>query len=631
MRKLQKPPVAEAKTSKKEPLAEGLQVAIPSDSRGRIMWRKIKDEQIVELAKATMKEGNIKGRQELSKANKRLYRVLIKRGLSGEIDFENKVRSWSEKSDEEVVELARRIIEIEKIEERSGLERADSGLYKVLLTRGLLGDVGFKKKVRSWKDMSDEQIIEYAKKVMEEKKITRRGELQRTDHGLYEVLRKRKLLDEVGFEENPMTRSWKDMSDEEVVVLAKRVIEGKKITGRKTLDTVDQTLYSVLRKRKLLGQVGFEEKLRSWQDMSDEEVVELARKTMGSKGICKRDELKGVDCGVYEILRIRGLLDEVGFEQKRRSWKNMSDEELVEVAKIILKEKEICGRKELKSADSGLHEILRARGLLDEVGFRTKQSPWKDLSDEEIVKLARELMRENGIRLKGELIKADRKLYRVLRKRGLLDEINFVGRRRYWKNMTDEQIVEYARKVVEKNNIGGRKELSVFDRGLYSVLRTRKLLDQIEFPQIRKKSKAWKDMSDDELLDLAKKLMEEKELKGKSELDRANHMLYENLRVRGLLDRIDFEINHRSWKDMSNEEIVKIARKEIKNLGPPLRKNLQRRDPGLYAILCRRKLIDLAFSDTDKARANLARDAVIDALEAFTVANDNASSEDDVA
>jgi len=82
---------------------------------------------------------------------------------------------------------------------------------------------------------------------------------------------------------------------------------------------------------------------------------------------------------------------------------------------------------------------------------------------------------------------------------------------------------------------------------------------------------------------------------------------------------------------MSNEEIVKIARKEIKNLGPPLRKNLQRRDPGLYAILCRRKLIDLAFSDTDKARANLARDAVIDALEAFTVANDNASSEDDVA
>ncbi len=45
----------------------------------------------------------------------------------------------------------------------------------------------------------------------------------------------------------------------------------------------------------------------------------------------------------------------------------MSDEEVVEFAKSVVKEKKITGRDELKKTDSGLYEVLRIRGLLDQV------------------------------------------------------------------------------------------------------------------------------------------------------------------------------------------------------------------------------------------------------------------------
>ncbi len=278
---------------------------------------------------------------------------------------------------------------------------------------------------RLWSRMSDEEIVEYVRKVMEENEITGRSELQKADSGLYEVLRKRGLLDKVGFvEKRRKGRTWKDMSDEEVVEVVRKFVKENKITKRHVLEKADSGLYHVLRIRGLLDEIGFEERKRSWKSMSDEEVVELAKKLMEENGVSGKGELSEIDSGLYTILYNRGLLGEVGFEEKLRSWKEMSDTDVVELAKKIMEEKEITGRSELEKADSGLYVILRVRGLIEEVGVvekRRKGRAWSKMSDEEVVEFAQEFIKEKGITEKNELRKAHTAVYRVLRRRGLLD------------------------------------------------------------------------------------------------------------------------------------------------------------------------------------------------------------------
>ncbi len=315
MRKLQKPPVAEAKTSKKEPLAEGLQITVPIGPKGRRLWSRMSDEEVVGYARKVMNEKGISGRHELDKA--------------------------------------------------------DRGLYKVLSKRGLLGKVGFGEKRRVWKGISDEDILELAEKLIRENDITGRTDLKMVDSGLYYILERRELLERLGFEKkHKKYRSWAKMTDEEIVELARKVMEEMEISGRGELYKTDPGLYQVLWKRELLSRMDFEERKGQWKDMRDEEIVELARKVMEEMEISGRGELNKIDNRLYEILRIRGLLERVGFvdrQMKSRSWKHLSDEEVVEIAREVIKEREMTERNELKKADYGLYEVLRKRVLLGRV------------------------------------------------------------------------------------------------------------------------------------------------------------------------------------------------------------------------------------------------------------------------
>ncbi len=253
MRKMKKPPAEELRKRKEEPLAEGLQIVVPTDSRGRL-WSKMSDEQIVEFAQKFMEENEITGKRELKKADSGLCYVLRRRGLNDEVGFVEKQR-----------------------------------------------------KVRPWKNMSDEQIIEFAKKSMKEKKITRRKGLKKADPGLYNILRKRGLNDEVGFEDK--IRYWKDMNDEEIVEFAQKFMEENEITGKRELKKADSGLYNVLREKGLLNKVGFVEKLRRWMDLSNDELVEFAKNWMKENAINRRVDMEDNDDGIYCALRKRGLLD----------------------------------------------------------------------------------------------------------------------------------------------------------------------------------------------------------------------------------------------------------------------------------------------------------------------------------
>jgi len=179
---------------------------------------------------------------------------------------------------------------------------------KKTLAEGLLAIPRYSRRRRAWSKMKEEQIVEYAMKVMKENGVNGRGELEKIDYGLYNVLRRRGLIGRIGLDEKQ--RSWSDISDGEIVEYARRVMEEEKITGRKELQDLDPGFYLVLRRRELLDEVGFEEKRRAWKDMSDEEVVDYARQVMKENGISGRKELQKTDSGLYEILRKRGLLEQ---------------------------------------------------------------------------------------------------------------------------------------------------------------------------------------------------------------------------------------------------------------------------------------------------------------------------------
>ncbi len=310
MRKMQKPPAEKLRKKKQEPLAEVPQIAVPTDPSGRRLWSRMNDEEIVKLAKKIVEERGISRKKELENADSGLYAVLVRRKLLNKIEFEEKRRSWSGMTDEEIIEFARKFMDENRINGRKDLENADRGLYQVVMRKKLFERIGIEKKQRSWKGVSDEEIIIIARGIMKEKGISRRAELEDSDLGVYTALRKRGLLNKVGFAQKRWEeRSWKDLRDEEVVGIAREVIREKKIANRSKLNVEDSSLCSVLRKRGLLDKVGLENKRRSWSGMTDEEIIESARKIIEENEIIKRDDLKKHDSGLYEILRIRGVLD----------------------------------------------------------------------------------------------------------------------------------------------------------------------------------------------------------------------------------------------------------------------------------------------------------------------------------
>jgi len=81
---------------------------------------------------------------------------------------------------------------------------------------------------------------------------------------------------------------------------------------------------------------------------------------------------------------------------------------------------------------------------------------------------------------------------------------------------------------------------------------------------------------------------------------------------------------------MSDEDIIELAKTLIKENDLANRAELSKLDRGLSSVLRRRGLRDRVFAQLDQQKDDQARDAVIDALEAFA-ANDNAIADDEVA
>lgn len=228
----------------KEPLPESIRYTF----RGRD-WARISDDELAAFAQEFVDGNGIKNRLGLAKKDPGLCRTLRRRGLLGWICFEKSKRAFGD--DSELLELARSYVKSEGIESRRGLEKADISMYYALLRRGLLDAVSFERGRRSWD--TEQDILQFAEKIIKDKGIQSSRKLEEEDSGLVQALRKRGLLRSLGLKMKPRPRTWD--SDRELLEYARRQIEEMGIRGRHWLEKADSGLYQALRYRKLLDAV----------------------------------------------------------------------------------------------------------------------------------------------------------------------------------------------------------------------------------------------------------------------------------------------------------------------------------------------------------------------------------------
>jgi len=233
-----------------EPMAEGI---VPLDSRGRRFWSSMSDGELVGYTRAFIAERGIRGRSGLQETDNSLYQALSKRGLLDGIGLKSKHRDWASMDDRGLSGLARRFIAERGIVSRKNLRKEDAGMYQALRKRGLLGGIGLEDIYRDWASMGDWELLCFARRFIAERRIGLKVQLKRADQGLYYALIGRKLLDGLGI--GRKLRNWAAMSDQELVAYARENNAERGIHRRKGLENSDPRLYNVLRRRELLDAV----------------------------------------------------------------------------------------------------------------------------------------------------------------------------------------------------------------------------------------------------------------------------------------------------------------------------------------------------------------------------------------
>jgi hypothetical protein len=343
----------------------------------------------------------------------------------------------------------------------------------------------------NWSDMTDDEIIKFAKKFIEENKIKGRTELGREYQGIYLILRKRGLINRLELEKD--RSDWASLNSDELVAYAEKFVEENEIarrSGNDGLSSMNGGLYQALRTRRdkdgqrLLDRIEFSEGLVSWQDKSNEELVETAKMEMSRLGVESSTELEREDRNLYQALVKRGLTGEVGFKRKYRDWKEIENPDLLEMCKSLVEARNIRNRSELMGANSGLYRELERRKLLDAAGFALRKRFWKGVKDEELVARALDFTKKERIGSRGELEKADLGLYTELRKRGLLGELGLSPKRQYWHVMSDDELLGHAWTEIREHDIKQRSGLEKIKHRLYATLKSRGLIDRL-FDEIR--------------------------------------------------------------------------------------------------------------------------------------------------
>ena len=289
-------------------------------------------------------------------------------------------------------------------------------------------------------------------------------------------------------QERPARMSWSRMKDAEVVEFAIQRISEKGILGRNEFQKACRKHYEVLRTRGLLEEIGLDESRKgTWRLMSDKEVLALARKQVGEGRITRKIDFKKHHPKIYKAVCQRRLMGHLSFQPQSMDWSAFSNSELVEHANKFLREKGITGKKEMQDCGGwGIYTALYKRGLLGEVSFEKKTTSWASMGNTELVAFALEQNELHGITGRSEFKRKLGKAYDALQKRGLLELIPFEQKQVKWSSIPNREVLRIAAETVLQHSITNRGQFQEVHSHLYKVLYKRNLLEKAGFPPKRR-------------------------------------------------------------------------------------------------------------------------------------------------
>jgi hypothetical protein len=415
-------------------------------------------------------------------------------------------------------------------------------------------------------------------------------------------------------------KNWEKLSDTEFVSYARAFMAENGISVRTQLKKAAPGLERDLEKREardpsILEKLGIERtqrESRPWASMSDDEILDYARESIGRAGATTRRQLRELDIGLFNALDkrdrespglFRRLGDAFGRKEKkpapekpegpkrRKGFAGMGDIELVGFARRYVRENGINSRTKLGEAKPGLYEALHKRGLFEQAGLpKCTTRPWAEKSDDEIVAFAQNLVSSEDIHGSKQLRARDSRLYNALWKRGILDRVAYGIVEADLRRKPDSELISRANRLIMEFGIGKRYGLLCRDRSLYEVLKERGLLGSFQFAPAHR----WASLNDEELVSTAKEYVKKHGISSKVELQKKACGLDQALRKRGLLAKLEFpelRIPDAYYMEMPENELLSHAREAVLEHAISSRTELSAHNNTLYRALIQRKLI----------------------------------------
>jgi len=295
-------------------------------------------------------------------------------------------------------------------------------------------------KTYKWDTYSDDEIIDIAVNWIKEENITETADVWKS--WLSHILEYRKIKERV-FELSGLESKVSDFSDytkQDFIDTSVKYIINNKTFSRTTFKESNISLFKALESRKYLnevysmvndklGKVVFKEGQKSWKNISNEQIIKQALKKVKDENIINRNDVSKKLKSLYGVMYHRKILDVFWKKSglvETLTWKDMSDKELFKYSKKSIKENNLNGRYAFKKAESGVVYQLKIRGLLEkffeDVKWIKPSTPWVDMQDEELITYAENIIKDNNFTRRDFQHKMGGPAHQ-LRKRGLLEKV----------------------------------------------------------------------------------------------------------------------------------------------------------------------------------------------------------------
>ncbi|MFP3949943.1 MAG: sigma-70 family RNA polymerase sigma factor [Candidatus Micrarchaeia archaeon] len=327
-------------------------------------------------------------------------------------------------------------------------------------------------RINRWKSLSDSEVLEFARNFISRSNILSRTQVANSHSRLYRELRTRGLFDELGLSPEPPLSS---LSDEALVSRAKKLKDEGNFVRRSHFRKAHYGIYDELRKRGLVGELGFEQAGTDRSSMSNEELVAQANNIVREEGISSVTEFIERHGAVYKALCDRALHLQLGIKRKYVDWSGVPDSGLISIAQKKMLEKGICNPGSFKKAFPGVYKQLRKRGLVEKAGFRPAYSSLHRLPATKLIRQAKQFILKHDVSSVSELQNTPGgwQWYNELSGRGLLPAVGLSPKIMRWGRLSDAELMLCANKEIGRMQVFTAQELRKKNQKLYQAINTR--------------------------------------------------------------------------------------------------------------------------------------------------------------